>query len=825
MNKHQMNTLLRHLAAVAIFAALALLFCSPVLDGKALFQSDMMHHKGMQQEALNYYNTTGEIPMWTNSMFGGMPTYVIFTGPPVSAVWYLNKLFTLWLPNPADMLFVNMLGMYLLLSILDFRYWIRILGAVAYGFATFSVVSMETGHITKVMAMAYMAPVLAGIILTYRGKWIAGACLTAITTSLLVYNNHLQITYYTLIMVMGLAISSFVTALRAKQLPSFFKASALLAVAAVLAILPNMDNLMVLKEYTRYTIRGSESELTRTQQDKAGLDVAYAFQWSYGPGETFTMLLPGVVGNSTSEKLSARSHTYKALTSLGVPAVQAEQAVNSGRWPLYWAGQPMTAGPVYVGVIICLLTVLSLLIIRSPHKWWWVAVAGFAILLSWGYNFAPFNNFLFYHLPLYNKFRAPTMALAIPQVSFVVLACWALQELMSGKQSKAQLMQGLQKATVITGGLVVGIAIFGSFIFSFSGPNDASILQQYTQMMGSKDAANTLMAALKKDRSSLLLRDGFRALILLSIAYGVMWAYLKDKLKALPVLLVLVAVVSFDLIQVDRHYMNEESFWQPDQLASYMAPTAADEQILQDKTPYFRVLNATTNPFLDANTSYLHKSIGGQSPAKLWIYQDLIEHQISKNNRDVLDMLNTRYIISPDPATGQPVAQLNPQALGNAWFVKGIHWAVNANAEMSAMDHFNPADTVIIDRRFQSAIGAFTPAKDSSAGITLTKYGLNDLHFTSQNTGDGFAVFSDIYYPAGWRAYIDHQETDIIRVNYALRGLKIPAGKHDIVFEFRPKTFIVGRKIAAVSSWVLIGLVAGGLLWAGITGRKQGLHL
>lgn len=815
MNNNRMNILWRHLAAIAVFAGLALLFCSPVLEGKALFQSDMMHHKGMQQEALEFYNRTGEIPMWTNSMFGGMPTYVIFTGPPVTAVWYLNKLFTLGLPNPADMLFINMLGMYLLLCILDFRYWIKILGAIAYGFATFSVISMETGHITKVMAMAYMAPVLGGIILTYRGRWLAGACLTAIATSLLIYNNHLQITYYTLIMVAALVISSFVAALRAKQLPAFFKASALLAVAAVLAMLPNMDNLLILKEYTRYTIRGSESELSSKQQGKPGLDVDYAFQWSYGPGETFTMLVPGVVGNSTSEKLSVHSQTYKALTALGVPAAQAEQLVNSRRWPLYWAGQPMTAGPVYLGVIICLLTVLSLLIIRSPHKWWWVSVAAFAILISWGHNFAPFNNFLFCHLPLYNKFRAPTMALVIVQVSFVVLACWALQELISQRQPKAQLMQALQKATVITGGLVIGVAIFGPFIYSFSGPNDGALLQRYTQMLGSKEAGKTLMAALRKDRSSLLLRDGLRALALIAIVYALLWAYLKDKLKALPVMILLTAVVLFDLFQVDKNYLNEDSFMEPNRLATYISPTAADEKILQDKTPYFRVLNATVNPFLDANTSYLHKSIGGQSPAKLWIYQDLIEHQIAKNNRAVLNMLNTRYIIAPDPSTRQPVAQFNPQALGNAWFVQGIHWAANADAEMSAMNDFNPADTVIIDRRFQTKVGGFTPAKDSNAAITLTKYSLNDLHFSSQNSHDGFAVFSDIYYPAGWRAYIDHEEADIIRVNYALRGLKIPAGKHDIVFAFRPQTFITGRKIAAVSSWVLLAIVAGGLLWEG----------
>lgn len=813
MKKDRMITLLRHLGAVALFAGLAMLFCSPLLDGKALFQSDMMHFKGMEKEAADYYKATGDVPLWSNSMFGGMPTYVIYTGPPVAKTYYLNKLFTLWLPNPADMLFINMLGMYVLLSVLNFRYWIRILGALAYGFATFSIISMDAGHITKVMAMAYIAPMLGGIILAYRGRLVAGACLTALATTMLIYNNHLQIAYYALIMVAGLIISTFIQAYRSKQLPAFVRASAILAVTAILAILPNVDNLMILKEYTRYTIRGSESELKTEQKKAPGLDLSYAFQWSYGPGETFTMLIPGVVGNSTSEKLSVNSHTYKALKSLGMSDEKAKKEVTNAQWPLYWAGQPMTGGPVYIGAIICLLVVLALLIIRSPHKWWLVAVSIFAILLSWGYNFAPFNNFLFYHLPLYNRFRAPTMALIIPQITFVVLACWALQELLSGEQSREHLLLQLKKAFVITAGLVVGIAVLGPFVYTFRGPYDAYHLQQYTQWLGGKEAATKLMTALRKDRSQLLLMDGLRTLALLLPTFGILWACLKEKLKP-QLAMVLVGILTVaDLFLVDKNYMGEDSFITPEALDSYITPSAADKEILKDKTLYYRVLNQTTNPWLDASTSYLHKSIGGQSPAKLWIYQDLIDHQLVRNNPAVLNMLNTRYIISENPETGEPVAQKNEGALGNGWFVQNIRWAANANEEMQAMDAFNPKDTVIIDQRFQSGLGTFSPGKDSAARIELVRYGLNDLHFTSQNTQDGFGVFSDIYYPAGWRAFIDHQETDIIRVNYALRGLKIPAGKHEIEFRFRPDNFIAGRKIAAGSSWLLLILVAAGLLW------------
>lgn len=819
MKSNWLKAFIPHFAALLIFVTLALVFCSPVLDGKQLFQSDMMHFQGMSKEAADYYKATGDLPMWTNSMFGGMPSYVIFTGPSTNKVGMVNKLLTLWLPNPADMLFVLMMGMYVFLSVVNIRYWISIMGAIAYGFATFTVVSMDAGHITKVMSMAYMAPVLAGMILAYRGRYVAGACLTALAAAVQIYNNHPQITYYTLIMAICLAVAAGINAFREKQLPAFFKASVLLAIAGVMAVLPAMDNLLIMKEYTKYTIRGSQSELTLNQQDKdhkksGGLDIDYAFQWSYGKGETFTLLLPHLVGGSTSEKLSTGSHTYKALTEIGVPPAKAEDAVNTASWQLYWGGQPFTSGPAYIGAIICFLFVLSLLIIKSWHKWWLVAATVIGIVLSWGSNFPELNNFLFYHLPLYSKFRAPTMALVIPQVSMVILACWALQELIYGDLPKAFLQQHLKMALFVTSGLVILLALAGSVLYPFSGPADSALLSRYAQMLGGEIPAAKLLGALKQDRSAILRADGIRALILILIAFAAMWYFLKGKLKAGLAVGIIAVAVLFDLFQLDKSYMNENNFSEAP-LAEYVSPSPTDEQILQDKDPYYRVINLTTNPFLDANTSYFHKSVGGQSPAKLWIYEDLIEHQLTKNNMAVFNMLNTKYFIVPDRQSGQPAVQRNPGALGNAWFVKAINWVPDANTEMSTLDHFNPKDTVIIDKRFQPITGSFTPAADSSAQIALTKYGLNQLQFTAQNSGEGLAVFSDIYYPAGWKAYIDGKETAIIRVNYALRGLKVPAGKHDITFKFEPATFFLGRKISAISSLILLIGVAIGLIWSG----------
>ncbi|MGF6929446.1 hypothetical protein QFZ48_004946 [Chitinophaga sp. W2I13] len=811
-----------HLGALVLFVTLAFVFCSPVLDGKQLLQSDMIHYKGMQKEAADYYEATGDIPLWTNSMFGGMPTYVIYTGPSTNKVGILNRAFALYLPNPVDMFFMLMMGMYVLLCVLGFKYWIRITGAIAYGFATFTITSIDAGHITKVMSMAYMAPVLAGIILAYRKQYLAGGSLTALAAAVMIYNNHPQITYYTGIIALCAAVAAGIHAFREKQLPAFFKASLVLMAAGIMAILPSMDNLLIMKEYTSYTIRGSQSELT--QPDKAakksgGLDIAYAFQWSYGKGETFTMLLPHLVGGSTSEKLSTSSHVYQTLTDIGVPPAKAAEAVERPSWQLYWGGQPFTGGPVYIGVIICFLFVLGLFIVHSWHKWWLIAATVIGILLSWGANFPELNNFLFYHLPLYSKFRAPTMALVIPQVTMVILACWALQELLYGKQTKAWLEQHLKMTLYVTGGLVLLLAIGGSVVYAFNGPNDSNILARYTQMLGGEIPAARLLNALKQDRSAILRADGIRALVFMLIAFAALWFSLKEKLKPVYAAGIVAFAVLFDLFQVDKNYLNEDSFMEVSRLENYIAPSPADEMILRDKDPYYRVLNATTNPFLDANTSYFHKSIGGQSPAKLWIYEDLIQHQLTKNNMAVFNMLNTRYFIVPDQRSGQPVAQRNPGALGNAWFVKAIQWAPNANAEMKALDHFNPADTVIIDQRFQQTTGAFIPAADSNARIVLDKYGLNELKYTAVNTRAGLGVFSDIYYPAGWKAFIDGKETPILRVNYALRGLMVPAGKHEIVFRFEPATFFLGRKISTISSILLLVAVAAGFILAW---RKQG---
>ncbi|MCW3464713.1 YfhO family protein [Chitinophaga nivalis] len=827
MKQNWLKAILPHLAAIGIFILLAAVYCAPALEGKIVNQSDMMNVEGMAKEAKDFYEKTGEHPLWTNSMFAGMPTYVVYTGPGANKVAYMNRVATLFLPAPINMLFMAMISMYLLLCILDFKYWIRIMGAIAFAFCSYNVVLINFGHVTKMWDIALMPAVLAGIILAFRGRYIIGAAVTALATAMLIYNNHLQMIYYTLIMVLCLAVGAFVHALQTKTLPQFFKASVVLVIAAVLASLPSMENLLITREYTDYTMRGGKSELTlddtgKVQKKSTGLDIDYAFDWSYGTLESFTMLIPGFVGNSSGEKLNTGSHVYEQMVSLGAPPAQAEQMMEQMKFPMYYGAQARgTSGTVYVGAIICFLFVLSLLLVKSWHKWWLLVVTVIGFVLAWGKNFGIINNFLFYHLPLYNKFRAPAQALVLPSLTFVVLAAWALQEVASGKHTKQELLLKLKNAVYITGGLLLVVGVFGSMFLNFSGHSDASMLQYFAQMMGGEENAKLMIRALEKDRSSLLLKDSIRSLVFVAIAAGTIWAFITDKLKWQTAAIIITVAVTIDLVQVDKNYLNNESFVEETTFMTQLAPSQADLQIKQDPDPYYRVFNVTTSPFDDATPSYFHKNIGGYSPAKLWIYQDLITHQIAKNNMKVLNMLNTKYFIVPDQQSRQPVAQRNPDAYGNAWFVKGIQWAPDANTEMKTLDYMNTRDSAVIDKRFQAQLSNFTPVADSAANIKLTQYSLNSLQYASNNTHDGLGVFSEIYYPAGWSAYIDGKPADIIRADYALRAIKIPAGQHKIDMKFEPKTFFLGMKISGISSTLLLILVAVALIWEIIAQRKK----
>ncbi len=820
---------LPHLYAIIAFILLAVIYCYPVLNGEEVRQPDMVQVEGMAHEAKQFYQETGKMPLWSNSMFGGMPTYLVYTGPASNKATILNKVTTLWLPEPVNMLFIAMLGMYFLLAVLGFKYWIRLFGAAAYGFSSYNVIIIGVGHITKMLTMAWMAPVLAGILLIYNRKYLIGGIVTTLSAMLLIYNNHYQIIYYTAILLLFLVIWRFIYALKEKQLRSFFIASLVCLGTGVLAVLPSLPHIMITQDYAKYSIRNSQSKLTlkennNTKITKGGLDIDYAFKWSLGKLETFSILIPNIYGGPPhSEDFLSQSATYQKLTQLGAGGQQAAGIVNA---TLYWGPQPFTT-PVYFGAIICFLFILSLFLIRSKHKWWLLALTLVSILMAWGANFEAFNRILFHYLPLYNKFRTPSMIMVIPQLTFVIMACWALHDVLEGKADKQFSLEALKKALYVTVGLIILLWIIVSGLLNYTGAGDARLSQQLGQR-----AMEMLSGSIHADRASLFRYDAIRSLLFIAAMFVILWAYLRDKLKTVSVFVLLSFLLIIDLMALDKRYLNKDNFVPETQLASYYQPTPADQQILADSTD-FRVLNLSVginSVFNEAVTSYFHHSIGGYSPAKLWRYQDLIDHQLlpalqsiygtlqGKKTLDssafsllssypVLNMLNTKYfIINPN---GKPVA--NPAALGNAWFVDSIHWVETANEEMLALDQLKPVKTAVVNAAFKPVMDVQKPTKDSAAYIRLTRYGLNQMEYTSENTQAGFGVFSEIYYPEGWKAFIDGKEAPIIRVNYLLRGLDIPAGKHEIVFRFHPDIFFTGHTLSGISSSIIILLILIGL--------------
>ncbi|MCL6525031.1 MAG: YfhO family protein [Thermoflavifilum sp.] len=825
--------LIPHLIALLIFVVLAFVYCSPVLQGEVLQQSDMVQVEGMSKEAKDFYERTGEHPLWINSMFCGMPSYLVFTGPTDNLLRFGNRVFTLNLPSPVNMLFLAMLGMYVLLSVLGFDYVICLIGAVAFGFSSYNVIIIGAGHITKMMSMAYMPMVFAGMWLLYhRHKWITGGVVTALMAAMMVYNNHLQIMYYAAIIGFCMVVGFFVWSLRTKQWKSFLIATTILIVAAVLALLPAADNLLITREYAKYSIRDSQSELTLAKKNaevgKGGLNIDYAFQWSLGKLETFSILIPNVYGGPVTPSQAADSHVLQTLENQGISGQQAENVAQQILQYAYWGPQPFTT-PVYFGAIICFLFLLACFIVKSPHKWWLIVATAIGIILSWGKNLAFINDFLFYHLPLYNKFRAPSMAMVIPQFTFVWMAAWALQELVHGKWKKADLLR-LFKYTVLIMGVLL-LVIGSGMLVNYVSSNDNQLMQAF----GNAQLGQTIINALREDRASLLHHDALRSLVWIAVAVILIWLWIQHKITYRIFFAIIGFAVFIDLWAVDKRYLNDQNFTDELSLQQIFQPSPAIQHIQADTDPYFRVLNLSVginNIFNDALTSYFVKSVGGYSPAKLWRYQDLIDYQLmpaitrlysilqSSRMSDssvqevfgqspVLNMLNTRYfILSPQAA---PIR--NPHALGNAWFIHDVHWAANADSEILSLNNIDPATTVVIDQRYHQLVPANQFQTDSTTEIRLTQYGLNELHYQSQNAHDGFGVFSDIYYPAGWKAYIDGKEVPIVRVNYLLRGLYIPQGKHDIVFRFHPHTYFLGQRISFYSSLLLLLLIIVALFW------------
>jgi hypothetical protein len=809
MKNFSFKIFIPHIIAVAVFLTVTLMYCSPALQGKVLQQSDVTHWKAMAQQVLTYKDAHGHLPLWSNSMFGGMPAYQIAMEPPnFASVERLHSFFTLFLPHPFDFFFLMCISFYFLSQVFKVDYRIGIAAAIAYAYASFSPILVVAGHATQILTMGYMPALLGAFFLVFQKKYWIGGALCVVFASLLISMNHPQVTYYFGIVTACLVVTYIIIWVKQKEYKHMIISLCILAGAGLLGVANNLVPLATTYDYSKATMRNGVLNLDTTANKATattGLPIDYAFQWSFQPSEVFTILIPNIYGGmSGGAEFGADSHVAKMAIQKGISDDQAAQLASE--MPAYWGNQPFTSGPVYLGAIICFLFVFGMIYLKTPDRWWILAACTLTIMMSWGKNFAAFNDFLFYHLPMYDKFRVPTMALLITQFLFPILAMLALQQFIFNEKDKTYALKKLKT----TGYVMIGIFAIAAFLytsFDYKSDSDANLVNQLSQMMqGNKQDANSFYNALKEDRQSLFGSDLLRSIFFAGAAFLCLWLILKNKIKPVYALFAIVLLSSIDVIAESRRYFNNDKFLDQETSDGTFSPSAADAQILKD-TGYYRMADFTKDWSEDAMPSYFHNNIGGYSPAKLSIMQDLLTYQLNKQpqNIQVLNMLNTKYVVVPDQKN-QPLVEQNPGALGACWFVKNVEFKNGPADAMRALNNFNPKDTAIVESDYKNAV-PFSPVADSTASIQLVKNDNDEIFYKSDSKTNQFAVFSEIFYDRGWKAYIDDKETPIAKTDYVLRGLAVPAGTHQIRFEFKPSSYYDSLKIAVAASlisWLLI---------------------
>jgi hypothetical protein len=819
MKKFNFSSLLPYVAGIVIFLIVTMLYFSPLLEGKRILQSDIINFQGMSKEIVDFRAKTGTEPLWTNSMFGGMPAYQISVQYTSNLLGFLDKVLTLGLPHPANLVFLYFLGFFILLLVMRVNPWLAIAGAAAFAFSSYFFIIIEAGHNSKAHAIGYMAFVIAGVMLVLQKKYLWGGLLTAIFLSLEVKANHPQITYYMVITIFLLGAAYLVDTFRTKAFAHFGKFVGIVALAGVFALLTNITSLWATWEYGKYTIRG-KSELTNDQHNKtSGLDKDYATQWSYGVGETMTLLIPDFYGGSSSLKISENSKLISAMKENGVAPETIRQFSSQPLPFFYWGAQPFTSGPVYVGAIMIFLFVLGLVIVRGPMKWWLLSATILSIMLAWGHNFMALTDFFLNYIPGYNKFRAVTMILVIAEFAIPLLGILAIKELYENRKDLKRILNGLYISVGIAGGIALLFAVLPGLFLTFTGADDGRTQQQY-------QLPDWMMQAIRDDRMRMLRMDAVRSLAFIILAAGILWLLVKEKLRQEYAFGILIILVLADMFPVNKRYLNNDSFTGKSRVENPYEPNQANTQILADTTPNFRVLNLSVNTFNDASTSFFHKSIGGYHGAKLRRYQELIDNSIqpeirrfarnmSNDSTPALNMLNTRYFILPG-REGQPMAYKNPRASGNAWFVSDFKLVENADDEIKAIRYFRPDSLLVADKIFSDQLAGLTVSKDSTDSINLENYLPNKLVYKYSSKNKGLAVFSEIYYPKGWNAYVDGTPAPHFRANYVLRAMVLPAGSHTVEFRFEPTVYKTGETISLASSALLLLLLIVGVgyeLW------------
>ena len=828
-----MKKLLPDLIAILAFVLLSFAYFFPAdIENRILFQHDTAAGAGAGQEVKEYYEQTGERSRWTNSLFGGMPMYQIAPSyDSTKSLQWVQKAYQLFLPDYVCLTFMLMLGFYILLRVFGIPVWLAGLGGIMWAFSSYFFILISAGHIWKFITLAYVPPTIAGIVLAYRGKLLWGGILTALFVALQITSNHVQMSYYFFFVILFFVGAYFEKAWRTKTLPQFFKASAVLIVAALVGIAANVSNLYHTYAYSKETMRG-KSELVQTgdaaKQTSSGLDRDYITQWSYGIDETLTLLVPNFKGGASaalSQSETAMSKANPMYSSL------------YGSLTQYFGTQPMTSGPVYVGAFVLFLFVLGCFIVKGPLKWALIGATFFSIVLSWGKNFMPLTDFFIDYVPLYNKFRAVSSILVIAEFTIPLLAIFALKRLLEEPEILKQEKKPLGISLLLTAGIALLLAVApGSIGSGYVPAQEAQMLQNaVNQQMIPANELSGILANLGEMRAELVSSDALRSFIIIGIGCSQLWLYASGKLRSSLTIAGITILCLADMWGVNKRYLNDAQFVPHSIRTETFTKTNTDELILQDTSLDYRVLNFATSTFDDNNTSYWHKSVGGYHPAKLRRYQEMIEHHISPemqaaykaiataggemdsvdaNKFRVLNMLNTKYFIFPAGQQRQTVPILNPHAYGNAWFVNKVQYVNNANEEIDALDSIIPTETAVVDARFKDVLKGTTESyKDSLSSIRLTSYTPNRLTYETNNAQDGIAVFSEIYYPDGWHVTIDGQPAELARADYILRTMYVPAGQHTIEMRFDPTSLHVTEGIAyGALALLVIGIIVAVLI-------------
>ena len=799
-----------HIIAILLLIIVSAIYTAPAFEGKKLMQHDAVQAQAAAHETVKYHEETGIWSAWTNSMFGGMPAYMISGDYPTSLSTKIGRFLVNLLPSPTNIIALQMICMYILLLVMGCGSWLSVIGGIAYGFGCYTMIFIEAGHISKIMATAFAPLVMAGVVLTLRAKYWLGSAILAVGMGLELYANHIQITYFLAMAVVVFVIWEGLTLIKQQKTTQLLKACGFMAVAAIIGAATHSTRLLDANEYSKESTRG-QSELTisadttqKITKPVNGLDRDYAFNYSHGVGESLTLLIPNIFGGKSGGGLTKNSETYKAMTDAGVDPTAAEEYVEKGA-SVYWGPQASGAA-AYAGAIILFLFVLSFFIVKTDLKWYFLVISTLFLAFGWGKYFSSFNYFMFDYFPLFNKFRDNKMSMILMQMFLILGAILSLKYIFTEKPS----IESIKKPLYISLGLTAGIAIIlglgGSIFFDFASQSDSYL----EQMVGNKDLANAMQIALRNDRAALLRNDSLRTAAFILFTALAIFLFLKGKLKANLALGAIGLLVLVDFFTYNKRYLNNDDFVSKAVADEQFIPTPADEAILKDKDPHYRVADFAGNY---ANSSYFHKTIGGYHGAKLKRTQELYDFQNPRSNFEIMNMLNVKYILFPD-STGAVQMQPNAEARGNAWFVKNYKIVADANQEIKALDKFDARQTAFIDKRFEGQLNNLKTSYDSTNTIKLTGYTPNKISYISNAKTDQLALFSEIFYRGNidWQASIDGKPADHLRANYVLRSMKIPAGSHKIDFVFDPPTMRKGKTIDLVAS-ILMVLLIGAAFW------------